>query len=227
MKQTKKLGVRKIGAIVAVAASWMAVSPGARADYAVLKSGARLHITGYEQVGDHIVLTVQGGSVEISADDLVTVEPEDRFAPLAAKTDPNAPFGELIHAAAQKHGVDEHLITHVIAVESNFNPKAVSRKQAQGLMQLLPQTAAKYSVANVFDPAQNIDAGTRYLKDLLEKYSGDVKLALAAYNAGPDMVTRYRGIPPFPETQKYVRAITDKLTQDKVAPTLAAITLKN
>jgi hypothetical protein len=221
------LRISRFVALAAVCAASAAVSPAVRADYAVLRSGARLHITGYEKVGDQIILTVQGGSVEVAADELVSVEPETQFAPIVAKTDPNAPFGDLIHAAAQKHGVDEHLITHVIAVESNFNPKAVSRKQAQGLMQLLPTTAAKYSVANVFDPAQNIDAGTRYLKDLLAKYSGDVKLALAAYNAGPDMVTRYGGVPPFPETQKYVRAITQKLSQDKASPTLAAITLKN
>jgi hypothetical protein len=223
-KRNAKLGMT----IVAVAAAWAVVSPAARADYAVLKSGARLHITGYETVGDHIVLTVQGGSVEIAADELVTVEPEDVFtAPVvAAGGDAKAPYGDLIHAAATKHGVDEKLITHVIAVESNFNPKAVSRKQAQGLMQLLPQTAAKYEVANAFDPAQNIDAGTRYLKDLLAKYSGDVKLALAAYNAGPDMVTRYGGVPPFPETQKYVQSITKKLSQDKAVPaTLAAMTI--
>ncbi len=129
---------------------------------------------------------------------------------LTQKVDSTEPFGNLIHAASQKHGVDEKLITRVIAVESNFNPKAVSRKRAQGLMQLLPETATKYSVANAFDPAQNIDGGTHYLKDLLAKYSGDVKLALAAYNAGPEMVTRYGGIPPFPETQKYVLAITRK-----------------
>lgn len=190
----------------------------ARADYAVLRSGARLHITGYEQTGDRVRLTVEGGTVDVAADDLLSVEPEDHFAVVAEKVDSTEPFGNLIHAAAQKHGVDEKLITHVIAVESNFNPKAVSRKRAQGLMQLLPATATKYAVANAFDPAQNIDGGTHYLKDLLAKYSGDVKLALAAYNAGPDMVTRYGGIPPFPETQKYVRSITGKMSAEKAKP---------
>jgi len=86
-------------------------------------------------------------------------------------------------------------------------------------MQLIPETAARYSVANIFDPAQNIDAGTHYLKDLIEKYRGNLSLALAAYNAGPDMVARYGGIPPFPETQKYVRQITSKLASS-TSPTV-------
>jgi hypothetical protein len=223
----RKLRTSQFAWFGAMAAAALAVSPASRADYAVLRSGARLHITGYEQLGDKIRLTVEGGSVEIAADDLVNVEPEDQFTAIATKPELKGPFGDLIRAAAQKHGVDEKLIDHVIAVESNYNPKAVSRKSAQGLMQLLPQTAAKYSVSNAFDPAQNIDGGTRYLKDLLAKYSGDVKLALAAYNAGPDMVTRYGGVPPFPETQHYVRMITEKLSKDAAAPALAAIALKN
>lgn len=191
-----------VAAVAAVAA------PAARADYAVLRNGMRLHITGYVQQGDHVELTVEGGTVEISASDLIDVEPQDLFpAPPPADVDFGARYAKLIHAAAQKHGVDEKLIAHVIAAESNFDPKAVSRKQALGLMQLLRETAARYAVANIFDPAQNIDAGTHYLKDLLARYGGNLTLALAAYNAGPEMVDRYGGVPPFPETQHYVREI--------------------
>ena len=189
-----------------------AAAPAARADYAVLRSGVRLHITGYERTGDSVRLTMSGGSVNVPADELVSVEPEDQFAALPPAPLSDGPYGNLIRAAALKHGLDEKLITGVIAVESNFNPRAVSRKKAQGLMQLIPQTAAHYSVANIFDPAQNIEAGTHYLKDLLEKYRGNLSLALAAYNAGPEMVERYGGIPPFPETQKYVRQITARLS---------------
>ena len=106
----------------------------------------------------------------------------------------------------------------MIAMESNFNPRAASRRQALGLMQLLPQTAAHYSVADIFDPAQNIEAGAHYLKDLLTRYRGNLTLALAAYNAGPEMVERYGGIPPFPETQNYVSQINSKMTHQKTAP---------
>jgi len=204
-------GLKKSVTIFAALSFIAAAVPAARADYAVLRSGVRLHITGYERNGDHVRLSMTGGSVEVQADELVSVEPEDQFVAQPAAPPPDGPYGNLIRAAALKHGLDEKLITGVIAVESNFNPRAVSRKQAQGLMQLIPQTAARYSVTNIFDPAQNIDAGTHYLKDLLEKYRGNLSLALAAYNAGPEMVERYGGIPPFPETQKYVKQITARV----------------
>jgi Transglycosylase SLT domain len=199
----------------ALALCVVVLAPAARADYAVLRSGARLHITGYEREGEQVRLTVDGGTVNVAAADLVAVEPEEHFLSLPPVPVTPGPFSGLIHAAAERHGVDEGLIRQVIAVESNFNPRAVSRKRALGLMQLLPQTAALYSVGNIFDPAQNIDAGTHYLKDLLARYQGNLTLALAAYNAGPEMVARYGGIPPFPETQKYVRQITATMARQK------------
>jgi soluble lytic murein transglycosylase-like protein len=202
----------RIIAIFPLLAAAAILAPAASADYAVLRSGARLHVTGYELDGDRVHLSVSGGTVNIAASELIDVEPEDQFpAPPPADADLSLRYANFIHASAQKHGVDANLIAHVIAAESNFDAKAVSRKRALGLMQLMPETAVRYAVVNVFDPAQNIEAGTHYLKDLLARYKGNVRFALAAYNAGPEMVDRYGGVPPFPETQNYVRQITSRM----------------
>jgi soluble lytic murein transglycosylase-like protein len=113
-----------------------------------------------------------------------------------------------IDQAAARHNVDPSLVRAVIKVESNFNPNAVSRKGAMGLMQLMPQTARSLNVTNPFDPQQNVDAGVRHLKQLMESYGGDVKLSLAAYNAGAGAVARSAGVPRFAETRNYVKRIT-------------------
>jgi len=114
-----------------------------------------------------------------------------------------------IEKAAEAHNVDPNLVRAVIKVESNFNPNAVSRKGAMGLMQLMPQTARQLKVTNPFDPEQNVDAGVRHLKQLMESYGGDVRLTLAAYNAGQGSVARSGGIPHFAETRNYVKRITN------------------
>jgi hypothetical protein len=114
-----------------------------------------------------------------------------------------------IEQAAARHNVDPNLVRAVVKVESNFNPNAVSRKGAMGLMQLMPATARQLKVKNPFDPEQNVDAGVRHLKQLLESYGGDVKLTLAAYNAGAGAVARSSGVPHYAETQNYVRRITN------------------
>jgi hypothetical protein len=180
-----------------------------RADYVVLRSGARLNVTGYELLGDKYRLQMNGGIAEIPASDVVGIEPEELFEPLPEPLNPNTSFHDIIRAASQRYGVDADLIHCVIAIESNFNPKAISPKNARGLMQLLPQTAAQLGVRNIFDPRENIEAGTRYLKDMLARYNNDLTLALAAYNAGPEKVEQYgRRVPPYPETVKYVQRIS-------------------
>ena len=113
-----------------------------------------------------------------------------------------------IEEAARRHNVDPNLVRSVIKVESNFNPNAVSRKGAMGLMQLMPATARSLNVSNPFDPQQNVDAGVRHLRKLLDSYGGDVRLSLAAYNAGAGAVARSAGVPRFGETRNYVRRIT-------------------
>lgn len=116
-------------------------------------------------------------------------------------------YSEEIREIAARHGVDADLVEAVIRVESAFNPRAVSNKGAQGLMQLMPRTASALGVRNVFDPYQNIEGGVRHLRYLLDRYPGNVSLALAAYNAGEKAVDSYHGIPPYAETTQYVQKI--------------------
>ena len=120
----------------------------------------------------------------------------------------------IIDEAAAKHGVDPNLVRAVVKVESNFNPRAVSRKGAMGLMQLMPSTARSLQVRNPFDARQNVDGGVRHLKSLLEDFNGDVTKSVAAYNAGAGAVTRNHGVPPFAETQAYVRRVNQLYSGD-------------
>ena len=136
----------------------------------------------------------------------------------AANSAPTNAFGEdvlhqLVQETAHKHNVDPALVSAVISTESNWNTSAISRKGAQGLMQLVPETAQHFGVYNPFDPTQNVEAGVKYLSTLLERYNGDLPKALAAYNAGPRVVDRWGGVPDFRETREYVRKVTSSYFQ--------------
>ena len=129
----------------------------------------------------------------------------------------------MVNGAGQRHQIDPDFINSVIRAESGFNSRAVSKKGAQGLMQLMPQTASQLGVKNSFDPNSNVEGGTKYLRELLEKYNYDVPKALAAYNAGPKRVDQYRGVPPYTETRAYVANIIRDFNRKKLAenPALA------
>lgn len=202
----------RAGVKLLVVAALAAAALPARADYLVLESGQRLHVTAYELEGQMLHLTMAGGTMEIPASAVVRVDPEDTFPPAKIHR-LDVPFADFIAASARANGVEPELVASVIAVESNFNPNAVSWRSACGLMQLLPQTAKRLGVTKIFDPQQNIEAGTKYLKQLIVRYNGNLTLALAAYNAGPDRVEQYRNVPPYRETRDYIRRVNAKIQE--------------
>jgi soluble lytic murein transglycosylase-like protein len=198
------------------------VAPCLRAEYVALRNGQRLHVTGYQLLGEKYRLQIAGGILEVPVEEVMAIEPEELFAPLPLPVATTAPFQEMVKAAAARYSVDADLIASVIAAESNFDPKAVSKKNARGLMQLLPETAARFGVQNIFDPQENIDAGTHYLRDLLARYDNDLVLALAAYNAGPERVLQFGRVPPYPETVSYIRRVKSAYAKSKAGLTLEA-----
>jgi len=144
-----------------------------------------------------VALAAPGARVD--ADGPIEIAPGEVFKREALR--------DLAARIARKHQVDEGLVLAVIEVESRYDAFAVSPRGAMGLMQLMPETAARFAVRNTFNPVENVDGGVRYLKELLARYSGQVRLALAAYNAGEDAVDQFKGIPPFRETQQYVARV--------------------
>lgn len=198
-------------------------SPCLRAEYIALRNGQRLHVTSYQLLGEKYRVQIAGGVVEIPVEEVVSIDAEDSFAPLPTPVTATAPFREIVKAAATHYSVDADLISSVIAAESNFDPRAISKKNARGLMQLLPETAARFGVQNIFDPQENVDAGTHYLRDLLRKYNNDMSLALAAYNAGPQRVQQFGRVPPYTETASYIRRVKRAYEKSKAGLTLESV----
>jgi soluble lytic murein transglycosylase-like protein len=186
-------------------------------EYAVLTNGFRIHADRHEIESGRIRLFDGAGVTEFAVEDVASFEQEEAVpgasVPLKtqeiASSQIPAPAKDLFAAAAEKHGLPVALIRSVVRAESNFNANAVSPKGALGLMQLMPGTARELG-ADPTVPEQNVDAGTRYLRDLLIRYEGSddqVARAVAAYNAGPGAVDKYKGVPPYLETQSYVRRV--------------------
>ena len=200
-------------------ATWVAVLitlPAFAGENVILQSGLRLHADHHEILGGIVRLFTNGGVTELPSDAISAFE-EDDYIPSPPAPDSAMPLTraeapkpadpkQLIEAAAQRNGLPKKLVQSVAKAESGLDPKAVSPKGAIGVMQLTPDTARALG-ADPHDPEQNIEAGTRLLRELLLKYNGDVAKALAAYNAGESAVDRYHGVPPYPETRHYVKKI--------------------
>ncbi|MGE5358782.1 MAG: lytic transglycosylase domain-containing protein [Bacteroidales bacterium] len=200
-----------LGSLVVIAA--LVAAGTASAEIVVFTSGRTTTVKAHRDKGDQVVLVLAGGGEVVCARSLV-----DRILPdeLPAFADDSkeaiegpplpAAYQEIIEQAALRHGVNARLVRALIQVESAYQAQARSRKGAMGLMQLMPETARRFSVTNPYDPRSNIEAGTKYLKALLDRFDMPA-LALAAYNAGENAVERFGGIPPYAETRSYVRAV--------------------
>lgn len=162
-----------------------------------------------------------GANSGIAGGTLGTAATTATAATATAATASSAYDAEILEAA-QRYGVDATLVKAVVKNESGFDARATSKAGAQGLMQLMPGTAAGLGVTDAYDPAQSIDAGTRYLKAQLDRFGGDATLAVAAYNAGPNAVARYGGVPPYAETQAYVRRVLADASTVALAASAAA-----
>ena len=197
-------------------------------EFAVLANGSRLHADRHETDGGRVRLYMGAGFIEVDAAQVRGFEQEEAVpappapvpvpvpVPAAATPQPAPSPLDLADAAADKYGLPRDLVRRVMAAESGFQPGAVSPKGAVGLMQLMPATAQTLGV-DPHDPLQNVDAGARYLRDLLAKYNGRLWHALAAYNAGPGAVDKYNGVPPYAETIHYVKKIGDELCRSGAA----------
>jgi len=185
-----------------------------RAEIAVLANGMTIKTTASRLEGEMIFLTVAGGGeLGLAAEDVVSLLPDeivDEALSLPEDAEEPRALARLARKIAERHGVDPDLVAAVVSIESAFVPDAVSHKGAMGLMQLMPATAASLGVSDPYDPEQNLDGGVRHLQTLLERYSGNRLLALAAYNAGAAAVARHGGVPPFRETQEYVRKVLSR-----------------
>ena len=188
------------------------------AELAVLRNGEAIRHEHHEIIGQVTRLYLgdaAGNYVDIPLDQIIRFEQaEEPPTPPAPAPPPQvlpparpATIGDMVSAASSRNRVDPDLVISVIHAESNFDPRAISPKGAQGLMQLMPKTAANLGVSNPMDPAANVEGGTRYLSELLAQYNNDIIKALAAYNAGPERVDQYHGLPPYRETINYVSRI--------------------
>jgi len=198
-------GVKRTVFLLAVGV--LALPAAASADIALLSTGSTMKVTAQRTEGDLVVLVLKGGGeVGVPAAMVRGIVPDEvleEIRPAANAGD----FEELVAEAARRHGLDPALMRAVVGVESGFQPQAVSPKGAQGLMQLMPATARDLGVADPFDPAANLDGGSRYLSSLVARYDGDLTKALAAYNAGMGAVARHGGVPPYAETRRYVQKV--------------------
>jgi len=199
--------------VIFIALALLGVARAGTAEIALLSSGTTLKLDGHRVEDGMVVLELRGGGeIGLPPSAVRGFVPDEVVEEVAgeAGTAERADLRALATAAARRHGLDPGLVLAVVGVESAFQPEAISPKGAQGLMQLMPRTAASLGVEDALDPEQNLDGGTRHLGSLLELYDGDLERALAAYNAGEGAVARHGGIPPFRETRDYVRKVLER-----------------